>query len=190
MSLSKESSELIESAAPHGCARQPLVMQVRGKRLRRRGPRTQHAILRRSVPKRHRTLPGMSPGQAGDVMPENNIRSTSQRPSYDRDTVCMSDAVASNSSRRCIYILSLNIQCLLAHLGELCCHLELHRPHLVFLQETWLDATVEEVSVSGYTQVSRRDRSPTSNRGGVLALRRKDFTAIAHICNSERDERS
>ena len=45
----------------------PVVVCAR--RLRRRGPRSQLALVRRSVPRHRRTLPGMCPGESGHVMP-------------------------------------------------------------------------------------------------------------------------
>ena len=56
-------------AAPLESVRQPPIM-LNGKRLRRRGPRSKLAVLRRSLPKHCRTLPDMSPGESGDVISE------------------------------------------------------------------------------------------------------------------------
>ena len=64
-------TDLIDSAAPFGCVRQASVLlRERMRRLRRRGPRGKIALVRRSVPKHHRALPGMSPGESGDSMPD------------------------------------------------------------------------------------------------------------------------
>ena len=97
-----------------------------------------------------------------------------------------------------IAILVVNIQGLLvfnkdgvrANLAELEFHLASLQPHIVLLQETWLDASVESVSLVGYMVVSRRDRSAGTNRGGVLTLARHDFNRLVHIENSGYDERS
>ena len=97
-----------------------------------------------------------------------------------------------------ITILVVNIQGLLvfnkdgvrANLTELEFHLASLQPHIVLLQETWLDASVESVSLVGYMVVSRRDRSADTNRGGVLTLARHDFNRWVHIENSGYDERS
>ena len=43
------------------------------RRLRRRGPRSQLALLRRSVPKERRKLPDISPGEVGDPMSDDLI---------------------------------------------------------------------------------------------------------------------
>ena len=84
MSQYSPSDFLSGGAAPLGSARQqPACPPTRGKRLRRRGPRSQLARLRRSVPKHRRSLPGMSPGEAGDGMPVHNISCASQRPCID-----------------------------------------------------------------------------------------------------------
>ena len=65
-----------------------------------------------------------------------------------------------------IYIYCLNVQCLMAHLDELTSFLSDHNPHVVFLQETWLDESIPDVKIPGYIAVSRRDRHSTTNRGG------------------------
>ena len=68
--------------------------------------------------------------------------------------------------------------------------LELHRPHILLIQETWLDATTEHLDVPGYDVVSRRDRKTTANRGGIMTLQRKDFNGLVHIKNCDDEERS
>jgi len=73
---------------------------------------------------------------------------------------------------------------------ELCRQLELHAPHVVCLQETWLDASTKEISIPGYEVVSRRDRHAGANRGGILTLRRSDFNGLVHVANTEGEERS
>ena len=88
----------------------------------------------------------MSPGESGDVMRASRIQMS----------------LARNDNE--ILILSHNIQCLLAHLEELIIHLNLHRPYVVLLQETWLDESVSHVTLPGYQLVSRRDRSPIANQ--------------------------
>ena len=64
-------------------------------------------------------------------------------------------------SRDSIFIYNINIRCLLKNQTELEYHLEQHRPHIVTLQETWLDASTEHVDIKGYVVVSRRDRRST-----------------------------
>ena len=61
---------------------------------------------------------------------------------------------------------------------------------IVLLQETWLDASTEELAILGYVTVSRKDRSPTPNRGGILILAREDFQNLVHVSDSVVDERS
>ena len=98
----------------------------------------------------------------------------------------------SNSCREGILVYNVNIQCLKAvgKLETLEYHLGVHRPHIVLLQETWLDATTEHIKVKGYNVVSRRDRKTTANRGGILTLQREDFNGLVHIKNCEEEERS
>ena len=87
-------------------------------------------------------------------------------------------------------LIFLIIQCLLARIPELCHHLEEHRPHIVCIQETWLDKTCIDVNIPGYDVLSRRGRHDGENRGGGLTLRRTDFNAVVHIVKATDDERS
>ena len=75
-------------------------------------------------------------------------------------------------------------------MAELSHYLELYQPHVVCLQETWLNASVEEVKIPGYVICSRRDRHQGDNRGGILTIRREDLNGIVHISNTENEERS
>ena len=84
----------------------------------------------------------------------------------------------------------MNIQCLQAHLVELEYHLDMHKPHIVLLQETWLDASTESATIANYIVISRRARSERANRSGILTLARSDFNRLAHIGNSSSEERS
>ena len=88
----------------------------------------------------------------------------------------------------CIYLV--NIQCLLARLAELSFQLETNQPHVVCIQETWLDETTKDINIPGYVVCSRRDRHAGANRGGILTLRRWDFNGLVHIANCATEERS
>ena len=95
-----------------------------------------------------------------------------------------------NTCRDGILVYCVNIRCMLNNLQLLLNQLEQHRPHIVMIQETWLDKTVEKIAVAGYTEVSRRDRKATANRGGIVTLQRADFNGLVHIKNCEEEERS
>ena len=86
------------------------------------------------------------------------------------------DDVSDNSflSQPAFNIICINIRCLLKNLAELICRIEILRPQLFLLQKTWLDASVESIDFPNYVIVSRRDRSQTSNRGGVIVFCRID----------------
>ena len=88
-----------------------------------------------------------------------------------------------------ITIFVANVQGLRAHLTELEFHLLQLRPHIVFLQETWLDASVESVTIANYRVISRKDRKDTTNRGGILCLVRDDFNRLVFIGDSTTEER-
>ena len=110
------------SAAPLECARQSPVALRCGKRLRRRGPRGRLALIRRSLPKRCRTLPGMSSGEAGDVIPDSIQNVESHDNSNTDREIYLSNLVASNSCGDGVHVFQINIQCLMAHLAELSFH--------------------------------------------------------------------
>ena len=61
---------------------------------------------------------------------------------------------------------------------------------MLCVQETWLDDSVEDVSVVGYKVVARFDGSKNhkSRFGGVLILAADDFNLIVEICKSETAE--
>ena len=175
-------AKLNDDAAPLSVRSSP-VASVCGKRLRRRGPRSHLAILRRSVAKCCRTLPDMSPGESGD---EISARTVIHKPL----------SVHVDTSSKDVHIISINIRCLLSHKDELEAFLKLHQPHVVLIQETWLNESYESISVSGYRIVSRRDRKTSDNSyfatrcGGILTLQRDDFNCLVHIKNCEDEERS
>ena len=84
----------------------------------------------------------------------------------------------------------INIRCLHANRTELEFHLAQRRPHVVLFQETWLNVSHEEISLTEYRTISRRDRKEEENRGGILTLARKDFNKIVHVENAASEERS
>ena len=72
-----------------------------------------------------------------------------------------------NSHSHSLLILNINIRCLRSKITELCYHLERLQPHILLLQETWLDSSIEDVVIPGYICISRRDRAESVNRGGI-----------------------
>jgi len=142
------------------------------------------------VPKHCRTLPDPCLGESRHLGSVSISSASSQNKNKKDDSVSLDSAAAACNSVHSLSVFFINIQCLLAHIAELCHHLEIHQPHVVCLQETWLDASHKEINVAGYRVCSRRDRHPGSNRGGVLTLERNDFNGLVHIANSEDEERS
>ena len=198
----------VDSAAPPGVRQFPDSLSVLNnnnsntissliKTRRRRDPRNFLAKLRRALPRRCRTLPGVAPGESGASAPENNSAFRPQSnlisdASLDLPSslIIRQDSFPRRKQKQELLIFVLNIQSVRAHKTELEFHLFQLQPHLVLLQETWLVASVEHIAIKGYNVVSRRDRSEDANRGGILTLARSDFNQIAHIANSKTDERS
>ena len=199
----------VDSAAPPGVRQFPASLSVMNnnnnsnsissliKTRRRRGPRSFLAELRRALPRRCRTLPGVAPGEPGASAPENNSAFRPQSnlisdASLDLPSslIIRQDSFPRRKQKQELLIFVLNIKSVRAHKTELEFHLFELQPHLVLLQETWLDASVEHIAIKGYNVVSRRDRSEDANRGGILTLARLDFNQIVHIANLKTDERS
>ena len=64
------------------------------------------------------------------------------------------------------------------------------KPDLLCLNETWLDATTEQVEIEGYSVVARRDRSKKANRGGVMILALHQVAdRVVPILSSAKSER-
>ena len=96
--------------------------------------------------------------------------------------------VSINDQPFCIY--NINIRCLLANHAELCFHVQLRSPHVIFIQESWLHKCVECKEIPNYIELSRRHRSDSESRGGVIAFVRKDVRNVVHVSNSSVGERS
>lgn len=88
-----------------------------------------------------------------------------------------------------ILVYNVNIQRILAHQTELEYHLNLHRPHVVMIQETRLGNCTEHFVISNYNVVSRRDCKKVANREGALILQRDDSTDW-FLSKIEEEERS
>jgi len=100
------------------------------------------------------------------------------------------DVSISSISNQSFVIYNINIRCFFAHTAELCHHIALHSPHVIFIQESWLNESIEQVELPNYTILSRRDRSSSENRGGIIAFVRLDVKNVVHVNNSTVAERS
>ena len=87
-------------------------------------------------------------------------------------------------------ILCCNIRNLLGKITELMHLIEVQDVQLVFLQETWLDTSHEEIVLPNFTVLSRRDRAIDANRGGVTAYVRQDIKNMVHLMDAKIGERS
>ena len=94
-----------------------------------------------------------------------------------------------NSSQSDFLIYCINIRCLLSNFAELSHQVKELSPHVILLQETWLNASIEEVLLPNYKIVARRDRSDGENRGGILTYARTDIYYIVHVKESANAER-
>ena len=84
---------------------------------------------------------------------------------------------------------SCTIRSLLGKVGELTHLLVSLDVHVVCVQESWLDASVENPVLPNYVVVSRRDRCPGPNRGGVITYARQDLNNIVQFSQAKSSER-
>ena len=99
----------------------------------------------------------MSPGESGDTM---SVSSLIHQPL----------SLQVENSSKDVHIISINIRCIQAHKAELEVFLMLHQPHVVLIQETWLNESYESISIVRYSIITRRDRKNSENVGGILML--------------------
>ena len=63
---------------------------------------------------------------------------------------------------------------------ELARLIEQHHPHLICIQESWLNASIEYYEIAGYMCISRLDRRDVRKGGGVCDYARLGFENIVH----------
>ena len=135
-------------------------------RLRKRGPRSLHAAIKRGT-----VLDGLRQPRDGGLC--------KSKPAPSCETSIFT-------------VLCGNLRGFLSNHAELCVHLEmLGMPHFVGLVETWLTNVVGNISLPGYTLVSRRDRQDGRQGGGIVFFARNSvFSQIVHVGDSTDSERS
>ena len=89
-----------------------------------------------------------------------------------------------------LVIYSINIRCLLNNLTELSHQINRLQPQIVLVQESWLNESIDNVSLPGYNCISRRDRAEQENRGGIICFARQDLGNLVHLKKSDVAERS
>ena len=138
-------------------------------RLRRRGPRSLHATVRRRRPNTSNS--SFHQPQGGDL-----CESKSEPPLLVHSFT----------------LLNHNVRGFLSNRAELEAHLEtLQWPSFLALTETFLDASTSSPTLSGYDVVSRRDRGGGRHGGGVILFaRRAVCRQIAHVGTSDEFERT
>ena len=63
-------------------------------------------------------------------------------------------------------------------------------PDIICLQETWLNASIEEFQINNYTCISRCDRRDGRIGGGIALYAKKSCNFIVHASDSNVAERS
>ena len=156
---------------------------VHSTRRRRRGPRSLAALQTRSI--RRQYIQNMC---------SSRYRAEDSRQASERQDSCLrsSPEVSGGESpeqslqfnslqSQPLNILCINIRSIIGKLGELRHVLRTLDVHLAMIQETWLDASTAELNVPGYAVISRKDRSESENRGGVLVLCRLDVKNVLFL---------
>ena len=134
-----------DAAPPLGAARQTSSENCSGtRRLRRRGPRSVESIARRAERYQRKCPQEVDSGQSRVETPINELK---MQP---------------------LIVLCVNIRSLMGKLGELVGLIERLEVNLIFIQESWLDASVVNPIIPNFYVLSRRDRNEKSNRGGVI----------------------
>ena len=128
-----------------GAARQTSSENCSGtRRLRRRGPRSVESIARRAERYQRKCPQEVDSGKSRIETPTNELK---MQP---------------------LIILCVNIRSLMGKLGELVGLIERLEVNLIFIQDSWLDASVVNPIVPNFCVLSSRDRNKKSNRGGVI----------------------
>ena len=133
-------------------------------KIRRRGPRSSEAILRRQ--RGHATL--------------------------EQDGGLCESSVSPYCSDSSFSMVHVNIRGFLSHRHELEVYLEtLGFPNFVGLTETFLDKSVINPTMHGYVLISRLDRQNGRSHGGIAFFARSNMASfVVHAGDSKTDERS
>ena len=139
---------------------------------RRRGPRSASATSCRAL-RRGALLRGVARGEPRNATPQVS-------PQFAHTfSVYFINARSVNSMER---------RGILQH------YLDVYKPDLFVIVETWLSSDTPHLVFDGYIQVCRRDRpgcSPgTLNHGGIILFRRVNGVVITHLLDSDVAERS
>ena len=143
------------------------------RRLRRRGPRSSDARIRRS--ERYSKFSSHSQSLLSaldcDLRESRSLQSIVSQP---------------------ITIFHSNVRGFISHSDELLGQIRNLNfyPSFITLNETLLDASVEQIELSGYMLVSRRDRCNREGGGIALFCIPELFDSIVHLENDEDFERS
>ena len=86
-------------------------------------------------------------------------------------------------------VLHVNIRGWISHVAELVARLRRlqEKPDLICVNETFLDRTVEHLTLEGYTLVARRDRNDGRQGGGIAAFATSDIAERVTLIQSSDD---
>ena len=86
-------------------------------------------------------------------------------------------------------VLHVNIRGWVSHVAELVARLRRmkEKPNLICVNETFLDRTLEHLTLEGYTLVARRDRNDGRQGGGIAALAASDIAERVTLIQSSDD---
>ena len=146
-----------------------------GPRQRKRGPRSEYAVMKRRD--LHTAL-----SMATSSEPAGPTLEVKEEPEKDAQVFQETELV----------LWHVNVQGLLSHAAELsaCVRLARRKPHLLCLNETFLDVSLGSVPIEGVEEVERWDRKPGLRRGGVVVYAATSIAAqVTLVHKSEEAER-
>jgi hypothetical protein len=131
-----------------------------GPRLRKRGPRSADAMSARRAANNRRTEDRVQPTEENVVWNDAKFRA-----------------------------LHVNIRGWISHAAELLARIRLmnEKPDLICVNETFLDRTIEYISLEGYALIARRDRADGRKCGGIAAFALTTIAERVTLVESSQD---
>jgi hypothetical protein len=83
-----------------------------------------------------------------------------------------------------------NTRSLKLNAAELEARIEIQKPEIIAICESWLDKTIAHIPITGYEVISRRDRATGQNRGGIIVYAKTTFNCIVLLEHSKVAELS
>ena len=163
------------------------------RRSRRRGPRSLHAIEKRSLQiSANCRIRRQGPRSSEATLRRSRRHHVHMHESFEQGGRLCKPSLSPSCSDSSFSLIHMNIRGFISHRQELEVYLALlNFPALVGITETFLDQSVANPSLHGYSLVSRLDRRDGRSHGGIALFARDNLASfVVHNGDSETDERS